>query len=320
MLNNIDLFNGCLLHKEPLIDPYYCSDGLIISSSPTAKKTHLMEVNLNIINRITAIKVALDDGNDASIQAHLSQLLPLLNEKSVNFTEFTSFFPALDVSYSIYKKLSVDEKIDFLMVAVKAYIEKRHTIYQGHGYSPVTLQVRKDFEKHKTGGNAANKKARDILLKNGYSAAAVANDFFKSGLKFAFLDDAGLASSILAILKKDYGLTFEWSKIHQNKSADLVFKNESGKIFICEMKHMKEGGGGQDKQVSELISLVSYGEKNSNIGYVSFLDGIYFNGFIKPTLPKTLEQIRQINKYLKVNNNNYFVNTWGFGQLLKKSS
>jgi hypothetical protein len=279
-----------------------------------------MEVNLNIINRITAIKVALDDHNHASIQPHLSQLLLLLKEKSVNYTEFTSFFPALDVSYSIYKKLSTDEKLEFLMIAVKAYIEKRHTIYQGHGYSPVTLQVRKDFEKHKTGGSSANKKAREIFSSNGYTAATTASDFFKNNLKFAFLDDINLASSILAGLKAHYSLTFEWSKNHQNKSADLIFKDQSGKIFICEMKHMKEGGGGQDKQVSELISLVSYSEKNPGLGYVSFLDGIYFNGFIRPSLPKTREQVRQINDYLEKNKNNYFVNTWGFDQLLKKSS
>ncbi len=42
-----------------------------------------------------------------------------------------------------------------------------------------------------------------------------------------------------------------------------------------EHKHMKESGGGQDKQMSEIIDFISH--KDKKVSYISFLDGVYFN-------------------------------------------
>ena len=109
---------------------------------------------------------------------------------------------------------------------------------------------------------------------------------------------------------------FDWSKKHQNKCADLVFISPTGQVYISEFKHMKEGRGGQDKQVAELISLIEQPETSSKISYVAFLDGIYFNLFVNPTSPKAKEQVSQIRAALTKYPRNYFVNTYGLAKLL----
>ncbi len=95
-------------------------------------------------------------------------------------------------------------------------------------------------------------------------------------------------------------------------------------IFIIEAKHIKESGGAQDKQITELINFIKYQEniKNPTIHYVSFLDGIYFNKFIKEINGNTnnnkckknkiQSQMNDIISHLKNNKSNFFVNTERF--------
>lgn len=318
MINNLTLFEHCLKpeNKEPLIDEYYCNDGLIISRSPDENPTELMRANQRLLEQITVIKVALEEKNLPEIEKRIRLIATLLQEKNINFTEFTSFFPTIDVSYSIYSGLPETEKLEFLRHAVPLYIHKRHGIYTAHGYSATTLQVRKDFEKHKTGGNAANVKVADLLRKAGMSQHTKGQSFIGTRSSYVFLDDLATSNRIFEELKEVLGLKFIWQAEHQNKSADLIFSNTDGQIFICEFKHMKESGGGQDKQVAELISLISHGEVSPKIGYIAFLDGIYFNAFVHPKARKTKEQVTQIKQYLTDNPNNFFVNTFGFQQLI----
>lgn len=315
-LSNIDLFDQCLEHPEPLIDPFYCQDELIISSSAEGVPTPLMTANAQLHNRITAASVALCDGDEGAFLAQVQKIRPILEIDNINFTEFTSFFPTLDVSYSIYGNLSDNQKTEFLSIAVRIYIEKRHHTYLSHGYSATTLQVRKDFEKHKTGGSAANRKVVSLLYENGYVSHS-GDQFSHARKRFVFGDAANLAEQIQAELKTELGLTFRWRNDHQEKNIDLFIVDASGQIHICEFKHMKESGGGQDKQVAELISLIRHPEENPRLGYIAFLDGIYFNSFRNPTAKKTMEQVRQIRQYLQQNPTNYFVNTYGLKALLR---
>lgn len=102
--------------------------------------------------------------------------------------------------------------------------------------------------------------------------------------------------------------------------ADVLFKNKKD-LYIIEHKHMKEGGGGQNKQITEIINFISERESDKlKIHYVTFLDGIYFNLFIKSynnVKTKIPKQIEHLEKSLQNNPNNYFVNTAGFIRLLK---
>lgn len=276
-----------------------------------------MENNRKLIDRITAIKVALDDNKKVDLKPHLVALANLLEERNMNFIEFTSFFPSLDVSYSIYKKLPPMEKFEFLNIAVRKYIETRHAIYMSQGYSATTLQVRKDFEKHKTEGGSAKKKVEGMLVINGYKELRDGESMIENPLKYHFFGTSTTTTSLINNLKSKLNLKFQWQSDHQNKSADVAFSDTNGNIYISELKHTKETGGGQDKQVSELISLISFSEKNTKIRYLSFLDGIYFNTFINPTAPKTVAQVSQIRQYLEGNPNNFFVNTFGLEKILQ---
>ena len=119
---------------------------------------------------------------------------------------------------------------------------------------------------------------------------------------------------------KHYGIKFKWSKNHENKQTDFLFKI-GNRIFIMEHKHMKEGGGGQDKQINEVISFISFSENNPKIHYISFLDGIYFNLFANKKYlkkGKILNQLKNIKQSLNRNKQNYFVNSIGFKKLLKE--
>ena len=102
----------------------------------------------------------------------------------------------------------------------------------------------------------------------------------------------------------------------QNKKLDLIVK--SGKrIFLLEAKHLNTSGGGQDKQIAELIEILNLKEKNKDISYVVFLDGNYSNVLldIKKCGDKLKTQRQEIKKYLRKNSNNYWLNTSGFRAL-----
>ena len=105
----------------------------------------------------------------------------------------------------------------------------------------------------------------------------------------------------------------------QGKKLDLIIKTGS-KIFLVEAKHLNSSGGEQDKQISELIEILSLNEENKDISYLSFLDGSYSNILlaenIKRAGKKLKSQRKDIEKYLKKNENNYWVNTTGFEVLI----
>lgn len=84
-----------------------------------------------------------------------------------------------------------------------------------------------------------------------------------------------------------------------------------------EHKHMKESGGGQDKQMSEIINFISYSD--SGVHYIAFLDGVYFNLLAdeKIKFGKPYEQKNAIYNNLKKEKQNFFVNTYGFNELIE---
>lgn len=104
----------------------------------------------------------------------------------------------------------------------------------------------------------------------------------------------------------------------QNKKLDLLIKN-NGIIYLLEAKHLNTGGGGQDKQISELIELLSLKENKDNICYISFLDGNYSNILLGKdgNGDKIKQQRKEILRYLKKNPHNFWVNTKGFLEVLK---
>lgn len=314
------LFLECLNHREPLIDSFYCSEQLIISRGCEAPPTPIMQLWAQVRDRITAADLALQDNDASQFAHHVEHLDDLLAGTSANFLEITSFFPALDVSYSMYRKLGSADRLEFLQRVVVEFIEKRHRAYLSHGYSPVTVQVRRDFEKHKSGGSSAKRKLDSLLAAAGYIQARTLDDFAAHSYCFVHADSELFDNRLRWFISK--GLAFQWRLNHQGKLPDVLIRCESH-FYICECKHMKEGGGGQDKQLAELIDLVNYSEpeftaSGFSVSYISFLDGVLFNELANPRTPKMKAQRAAIESALETNPENYFVNTWGFQRLITR--
>lgn len=318
MIKNSQLFSDCFAHPEPLADPFYHSEQLIIPASPESPDNAVITLWRNVRDRLTAAHVALGDKDNNSFANHVAELDKLLQQGNANFLEFTSFLPTLDVSYSSYRNLPDAERLDFLRTAARRFLEIRHPVYSAHGYSPVTVQVRRDFEKHKSGGSSARHKLDAIMQELGYQQANDLASFLKPR---AYVHAEHAAYGECEAWLRDRGLAFQWQRNHQGKRPDIII-HKSGQVFITECKHLKETGGGQDKQLSELIDLISHDEnalaknRKVRISYVAFLDGVLFNALKAPRSKKMQAQRQAIEQHLKNTQRNYFVNTWGFRQLL----
>jgi hypothetical protein len=110
------------------------------------------------------------------------------------------------------------------------------------------------------------------------------------------------------------------TKGREGKIPDFLLKVKKD-IYIIEAKHLKEGGGEQNKSITELINFIKQKEPHKNIHYISFLDGIYFNLFIalkdNKTNNKVYRQKKDIKDALNKSKQNYFLNTKGLEQFFQ---
>ena len=127
-------------------------------------------------------------------------------------------------------------------------------------------------------------------------------------------DYPSLGKTKLKNVRDKLGIKIKTKK--QNKDLDLIIKIDN-QIFIVEAKHLNTSGGGQDKQIAELIEIVNLKERDENIFYISFLDGNYSNILLanEKCGDKLKTQRREIKRYLKNNARNYWLNTKGFENL-----
>ncbi|MBM4103209.1 MAG: hypothetical protein FJ263_04045 [Planctomycetes bacterium] len=314
MLSNMEVLEYSVANPESYVDEYYEKEYFIITENKQ-KTNRLIEANNEIVKCISAYDVNSNLGNDAANESIIKKIIELLNTPDINNSEFTSFWEINDISFSMYAKFSKEDKIVFMKDIVPKYIKKRHQAYQSHGYTATTLQVKADSFGHKRSGNLGLAKVAaifEIFKINKFNGTG--EDFCSSNNSYIFSDQDGKA--VFDEFKRISGIEFGWQKEHKGKRPDFVFRiNDS--TFIIEHKHMKEGGGGQDKQIVEISSLISYSDKN--VSYVGFLDGIYFNKlFSKSATGKILEQRNQILTSLKERPCSYFLNTMGFLYFLSK--
>lgn len=149
-----------------------------------------------------------------------------------------------------------------------------------------------------------------VFILKKYKASSSWDDFLKTDycvVKFS-------QKFNLKNVRKNLGTKIKTKK--QNKTLDLIIKAKD-KILLCEAKHLNTSGGGQDKQISELIEIMSLKEENG-ISYIAFLDGKYSNVFLsdKDGGDKITKQRKEINKFLENNPNSYWLNTTGFEKLI----
>lgn len=336
ILSNVDLWEYSLQHPEKILDYSYFVDldRLVIPSQnelhggghSKQKKNDLTTLEqeiIRVISEISELKDAQEMGNDS--RSELIQKLKALMEKpSANLTTFRSFWPVLDMSHSVYSSLSDVEKREFLEVAVKEFISKRHSVYKNYGYSLSVLQVLADANAHKSQGATAAHKLSDIFESYSLKKAKSSNEFLSTNMSYALMEE-GIRISDLKPMCKKLNIKFEWHEENQKKKPDFFLHLKNSVIYFGEAKHKKEGGGGQNDQIKEIIKFIGFSENREDFGYISFLDGIYFNTLIpnvqltgKTKLNKGHRQSKEIRDSLTKNSSNYFVNTEGMKKFLKQ--
>lgn len=283
-------------NQEPALDEFYIFE----------KKNDDIEKYINntkeIKNYLITIKTLLaKNENEAIIDKYFTLLAGCLNNFS-NCSEFSCFINACDNILDYTKK-------DFQLlkeITIK-YLANRTL---NENVPEEWIQAILDSNASRKKGSCGENKLLYLLSRKGYATInswEEFNKYSKCAAKFSKYFD-------LKNVRKNLQINIKTKK--QNKKLDLIIKR-NGRIFLLEAKHLNTNGGEQDKQISELIELLTLAEINKNISYIAFLDGNYSNILLSNgnAGDKLKRQRKEIMKYLKKNSNNYFINTAGFNAL-----
>lgn len=300
-------------NPESKRDEYYIFDEIIVKNKELIRK-------IERLRELIISYCVMIEKNKKVANEILEEIYSLIvSIEKIQYTEFVAFWKVLDITYSVFKKLSAQSKKVILTELLQNYCQRRRRLYDKLGYSNIIVQALYDSGVSRKKGMAGILKIIDIVGKTlgGIKHFQDIKDL-ESDKEGYFLPDKGDKALFKAFCKK-YEIIYQFGKDHQDKRPDIVLKI-SDHFFITEAKHIKESGGAQDKQIVEAIEFIKYSEDLSSIHYLSFMDGIYFNEFIQAPLQKdakTSKQKKHIEKHLKNNPNNFFVNTAGIKTLLK---
>ncbi|MEK7596141.1 MAG: DpnII family type II restriction endonuclease [Patescibacteria group bacterium] len=296
--NNLYYFKISQQNPEKILDGFYISN----EKHPQLQK--YIANTKEIKNILITIRTLQKKNEDKKIIAkYFSELSKTLGRFS-NCSEFACFINTCDSFLDLAKR-----DIILLEKIARRYFEKR---VLNEAVPEEWIQAILDSNSSRKKGKCGEKKLLHILAKYGFQEVKTWKDFFKkqkSAAKF---------SKIFSIknVRKNLGIKLAAKK--QNKKLDLIVKM-NGRIFLCEAKHLNTSGGEQDKQIAELIEIISLKEQNKNISYIAFLDGSYSNVLLNNEEggDKLNTQRKEIIKYLSRNHNNFWVNTAGFKNLFK---
>lgn len=315
-MNNIDFFNLIASHPETLLDKAYAAaNDILIIPTNAHQSNSLTQANAKLIRYISTFHTLTQDlhltRTDTQVQKLLTEIMRVLEVKNIHFSAFCQYFMVHNLSFSIYKDLAEDDKRDFLFYVLEAYITKRHDVYLSYGYSDIVLQTLCDNYSHKRKGMAGIRKIEQQLVGLGFSHAKKYKELGSKTYLFPDKKDKKLFKDILT--KKNISFVFRDAK--QGKNPDILFIVGS-EIYIVEHKTMKESGGGQDKQVVEVLDFIRQQDSNPQVHYITYMDGIFVNKLVHASHDKSKVQLEQATEILKKNPRNYFVNTFAFEKLL----
>ncbi|KAF0134829.1 MAG: hypothetical protein FD145_397 [Candidatus Saganbacteria bacterium] len=309
-MDNIDLFEYSLKNIEQIFDAANKKEKLVITKS-SKKKNEPIRNNESLINLITTYHTMygkLTKIQDDELIGEIDSIL--FNNEHMNYTAFSQYLMVWDMPYSALR--DEKERKQLLRKLIKKYIKDRHQMYTSHGYSNIVLQVLADNYSHKRGGSTGANKIIMFVERAGIKKYHEDNDIDKDS--FYLLPDKG-GKKYFKDICKEHNINFKWSRSKQGKMPDCYIQ-KAPNAWIIEHKHKKGGGGGQYSQIVEIVDFLKYTEKN--VSYVAFLDGILFNELINASSDTKMSKAKKdIYKYLKINKNNYFVNTAGFSRLLQ---
>lgn len=317
MITGSEAYKRSVDSPEPPYDPAYGRDQRIITENPD-DPNELMKANSSLLDHVTAFEIASQKNQRDTADDLLRDIDKLVRTPGMNNSEFASFWATNDMSFSIYNSLADHDRLEFLAQIVPEYVARRHTTYKRHGYTGVTLQAKSDSFAHKRSGPLAAAKIRELCKELGYQhRTELEPPESHTGRWFAMPDECG-GSAAFDQWIEDHSIAFPWGRAHSGKLPDVVLCTGLATIIV-EHKHMKESGGGQDKQLVELIEFIRQPPQNSpDVRYVSFLDGILFNALAsRHATGKLRSHQRAINEALEEHPANCFVNTAGFRALLE---
>lgn len=315
-MNNIELFKYSGANPEPIIDPYYNREKVVIT--PTVEETNnLIEKNSRLIELISVFKYFNENGkvkSDSEVVKLIDEIVEILiSTDGINFSPFSQFFMVYNSSHNSFKTYSKKEQNEFIYEMLQLFIKQRHSMYMSHGYTNTILQVVCDNYSHKRNSKTTIVKICDIMSDYGFEHHDIG--LLDDMDRYYILPDKGDKQEFLSF-KKEYGVVLESAKNEQNKLPDMVF-HLNDNFYIVEMKSMKGSGGGQDKQLTEVINFIRYAESNPKIHYITYLDGEYSNLLHSGTTqPKIRCQYDDAMRCLREHSGNYFLNTAGFGKFL----
>ncbi len=296
-MNNLELLEYCKKNLETFLDKNYMFVDKHKELSLYVSKTK------NIKNKLIAIRELLGKNGASHVIDQLFMDLQKELDKHSNFSEFISFVNACDSRLEEVKK-----DMNLLKQTTYLYLEYRDL----NDIVPSEwVQALVDKSTSRKKGHSGEKKLIDLLSKKGYKFVRSLKDFDSHQhcvVKFTNKGDFSNKN-----LKKI--LNVKIGKSTQNKKLDLLIKNKNG-IYFLEAKHLNSGGGGQDKQIKELIDVIKI--KSDQHHFVAFLDGIHSNTILSAigsASPKVKRQHQDILKALKLNERNYWINTEGFIKL-----
>ncbi len=259
----------------------------------------------NIKNKLIAIRELLDrKGANHVIDQLFTDLQKDLNKHS-NFSEFISFVNACDSRLE-----EVKNDMDLLKQTTLLYLQYRDL----NDIVPSEwVQALIDKSTSRKKGHSGERKLIDLLDKKGYRLVRNLKDFNAHQYCVAKFTNKGDFSN--KNLKKVFNVKI--GKSTQNKKLDLLIKNKNS-LYFLEAKHLNTGGGGQNKQIKELIDVIK--NKSDQCHFVAFLDGLHSNTILSTSdrgsvSPKVKAQRQDILKALRTNKGNYWINTSGFHKL-----
>ena len=281
---------------ESFLDSFYIFD----EKNSNLKK--YIESTRDIKEILTTIKtLQRKNENQETINKYFDELQNSLSEFS-NCSEFVCFVNACDNTLDAVKK-----DIDLIKKITQRYFSKRLL----SDFVPEEwIQAILDTNSSRKKGKCGELKLISVLRKLNFEEVKNWENFNKSPQCVAQFSKVFSVEKV----KENFNINIKTKK--QGKKLDLIVKYKN-KIFLIEAKHLNTSGGGQDKQISELIEILNLKEKTRNISYVSFLDGSYSNILLSDSRAgnKLSTQRKEIKKYLKNNPNNYWLNTAGFKNL-----
>lgn len=317
-MTNLELLAFSAENPVPLLDPYYNKDKVVIT--PTRKETNdLMRANARLIELITVFNYLNGERrkeDDEEVQSVVDKVIDIMDRVSgINLSAFSQFFMVYNSSYNSYSEYDSARKRKFVYEMLCRYCAERHTMYSSHGYSDTILQVMCDNYSHKRNSKTTIEKIVDVVTNRGLRHFGKEMTLLESDGYF-LLPDKG-DRTIYDDLISRLSLEMKALRQEQDKLPDFVLKI-SGRYLIGEAKMMKGSGGGQDKQLVEIINFIRYQERNPNIHYMVYLDGEYANMLLSEAArsPKLERQHQDVVSCLTSNPQNYFVNPAGFVQFL----